>query len=366
MAIQDRFPRQYKYFATKTFYYRGEAIGNHNRLLGRVEGVDGIKTGYTRASGFNLLTSMKRDGRFVIGVVLGGSSGASRDARMASLIANNYNRAYAGARTTPQVTETAALATSPAPIPAAAPAREVRGPVAPLPNPQHLAYAADPVTTATVTQRAPSGSAEPIKPLGVKTVAIQRPTTQYLEAPGFTSSVSTPPTYAAAAGSLVPPATLSPAGSLSSSGTLTAAPAPQPMPQSQQPIRTASAGPITLPASAMVPISAPVAAAPARAAAAPALAPVRNEPARSAAQHKAGWQIQIGAFSAEKEARAKLDVAQAKAKQLLGNADPFTEKVSTGGAALYRARFAGLDEKDAKAACRLLQRNDFACMTLRN
>ncbi|OYX14704.1 MAG: hypothetical protein B7Z15_03045 [Rhizobiales bacterium 32-66-8] len=362
MAIQDRFPRQYKYFATKTFYYRGEAIGNHNRLLGRVEGVDGIKTGYTRASGFNLLTSMKRDGRYVIGVVLGGSSGASRDARMASLIANNYNRAYAGARTTPQVTETAALS-APPPIPAAAPAREARGPVAPLPAPQHLAYAADPVTTASVNQRAaPAGTAEPIKPLGVKTVAIQRPTTQYLEAPGFTQSVSVAPTYAPA-GSLVPP------GKLADTQTLQAAPQPQTL---AQPIRTASAGPVALPASALVPLSAPVAA-PARAAAvAPTAAPARQDPApsrvpaSSSVQHKAGWQIQIGAFSAEKEARAKLDVAQAKAKQILGNADPFTEKVTKGGSDLYRARFAGLDEKNAKEACRLLQRNDFSCMTLRN
>ena len=53
-AIQDRFPRYYRYFATSSFVYRGHAMRNHNKLLGRVEGVDGIKTGYTNASGFNL------------------------------------------------------------------------------------------------------------------------------------------------------------------------------------------------------------------------------------------------------------------------------------------------------------------------
>ncbi|NJL07531.1 MAG: D-alanyl-D-alanine carboxypeptidase [Methylacidiphilales bacterium] len=75
-AIQERFPRYYRYFSTRQFAWRGNSIANHNKLLGRVEGVDGIKTGYTRASGFNLLTSAKRGGRHVVGVVLGGRTGA--------------------------------------------------------------------------------------------------------------------------------------------------------------------------------------------------------------------------------------------------------------------------------------------------
>src|SRR6185436_14533924 len=70
-AIQDRFPRYYRYFATTVFNYRGQSIRNHNRLLGNVEGVDGIKTGYTRASGFNLVSSMRRGNRHLVGVVLG-------------------------------------------------------------------------------------------------------------------------------------------------------------------------------------------------------------------------------------------------------------------------------------------------------
>src|SRR5213592_4079579 len=92
-AIQDRFPRYYRYFATSTFVYRGNAIRNHNRLLGNVEGVDGIKTGYTRASGFNLVTSMRRGNRHLVGVVLGGRSGGSRDATMRNLLAENLEKA---------------------------------------------------------------------------------------------------------------------------------------------------------------------------------------------------------------------------------------------------------------------------------
>ena len=70
-AIQDRFPRYYRYFSTTAFNYRGQSIRNHNHLLGSVEGVDGIKTGYTRASGFNLVTSMRRGNRHLVGVVHG-------------------------------------------------------------------------------------------------------------------------------------------------------------------------------------------------------------------------------------------------------------------------------------------------------
>ena len=92
-AIQDRFPRYYRYFSTSVFNYRGQSIRNHNHLLGNVEGVDGIKTGYTRASGFNLVTSMRRGNRHLVGVVLGGRSGGSRDAIMRNLLAENLDKA---------------------------------------------------------------------------------------------------------------------------------------------------------------------------------------------------------------------------------------------------------------------------------
>ena len=81
-ATEERFPRYFKYFSTHEFAYGGEIIGNVNHLLGRVDGVDGIKTGYTRASGFNLLTSVHRDGRSLVAVVLGGRTAAARDLYM--------------------------------------------------------------------------------------------------------------------------------------------------------------------------------------------------------------------------------------------------------------------------------------------
>lgn len=93
-AMREHFPNRYRYFQTREFNFGGQTIGNHNRLLDRVTGVDGIKTGYTRASGFNLVTSVRpEDGRSVVAVVMGGQTGASRDNQMAALIAEHLPRA---------------------------------------------------------------------------------------------------------------------------------------------------------------------------------------------------------------------------------------------------------------------------------
>lgn len=448
-AIQDRFPKQYKYFATRTFYYRGQAIGNHNRLLGRVEGVDGIKTGYTNASGFNLVTSVKRDGRYLVGVVLGGSSGGSRDARMTSLISQNLPTAYAGGRVAPKITEVADNAFSigkpgsfSAPMPIVA-ARDEMQPhaVAPLPKPAVVEANAEPATTASIPAKpaartptpavaaaAPSaplpqvkpGSAEPIKPVAVKTVSIQKPsaanvaaaptpvqvasTTQFTSAPagvlgylgpsGLAQSPAAAAATAAAEGrahakpqqvaaraDVAPPApAATPTGKDNSrlgapdaaaeqamraariaamepddpyaralraarEGVADNGARPQSVQQPAKPVRTASLAPLAPPQPA---------------------APAPSQRSHAPTSAKTGWSIQIGAFDGEREARTKLDAARARVKSALSGADPYTEKVSKGSSELYRARFAGFDEKSAKEACRLLKRNDFDCMPIRN
>ncbi|MBL8582710.1 MAG: D-alanyl-D-alanine carboxypeptidase [Rhizobiaceae bacterium] len=86
LALRRDFPQYYAYFSTKSFTYGRQRLGNHNRLLGRVKGVDGIKTGYTRASGFNLVTSVQDGDRRLVAVVMGGTSGRARDDHMAELI----------------------------------------------------------------------------------------------------------------------------------------------------------------------------------------------------------------------------------------------------------------------------------------
>ena len=86
LALREHFPRRYKYFKTRTFALGKRRYPNHNRLLGRVRGVDGIKTGYTRASGYNLVTSASSGGRRIVAVVMGGRSGKSRNAYMTKLV----------------------------------------------------------------------------------------------------------------------------------------------------------------------------------------------------------------------------------------------------------------------------------------
>lgn len=92
-AIQHRFPVYYQYFATPSFRYKGAEMRNHNNLLGNVKGVDGIKTGYTEASGYNLTSSVRRDDKHIVSVVLGGTSNGARDARMRQLIEEHIVRA---------------------------------------------------------------------------------------------------------------------------------------------------------------------------------------------------------------------------------------------------------------------------------
>jgi D-alanyl-D-alanine carboxypeptidase len=86
IALREHFPQYYGYFSVSSFQFGKQRINGHNRLLGRIKGVDGIKTGYTRASGFNLVSSVQDGGRSIVSGVIGGSSGASRDAQLAQLI----------------------------------------------------------------------------------------------------------------------------------------------------------------------------------------------------------------------------------------------------------------------------------------
>jgi D-alanyl-D-alanine carboxypeptidase len=106
--------------------------------------------------------------------------------------------------------------------------------------------------------------------------------------------------------------------------------------------------------------------APAKLATAAINVPVAAVNAEPAAKPRGGWLIQVGALPDEKEARQRLEAAQSKAKNLLGKADPFTERLEKGDKVLFRARFAGLEKGQAEAACKYLKRSDMPCMLLKN
>lgn len=96
VALRSHFPHHYHYFANREFVFGGKVVRGHNSLLGRIPGVDGLKTGYIRASGFNLATSAGRGGRRIVAVVMGGESARARDEHMVSLIETYMPRASEG------------------------------------------------------------------------------------------------------------------------------------------------------------------------------------------------------------------------------------------------------------------------------
>jgi len=131
LALLKNHKGYYSYFQTPEFEWNDKVFANHNHLLKRYEGVDGIKTGFIRASGFNLVASAKRDGRRVIGVVFGGSSVVARDNQMIKLLDAAFDRiddtdtnapVMADAKTDRHfgLISSAEAATAPAPAPAKA------------------------------------------------------------------------------------------------------------------------------------------------------------------------------------------------------------------------------------------------------
>jgi D-alanyl-D-alanine carboxypeptidase len=388
-AIQERFPNYYKYFSTESFVYRGEAMRNHNHLLGAVEGVDGIKTGFTHASGFNLLTSVHRDGRYIVGVVMGGPTSSERDERMRELIGAHLKEASLR-HTAPAIAEGAVH-------------HDEAFAKAPMTSRSDHIAAADPHIAVV-------GSNDPIRPVLVKTISFRT-------APVQTASLVSMP-------ALVPIAPPAPqpvlpqrsAAPLSAGRTAAAAPAAPSQTTASTPTHplaeiasAASAADVSVPVRQAAPVAtlavpkpqavatSTVAIPAAAAEAAPAkfvesgpaqMQPAQIEPAPaettadvsagSAPEQTAsaisaepihahsGWMIQIGAFDDEDEAKQHLSDAQLKARAALAAKDPFTEKVQKGDKALYRARFAGFDKTTAEAACRTLKRSDFACMALKD
>ena len=427
-AIQERFPRYYKYFSTRTFEFRGEEIGNHNRLLGSVEGVDGIKTGYIAASGFNIITSVHRDNRYLVAVEFGGSSAGSRDERMRELIHDHLAEAavqhtasmIAETDVKPEAKPDAKPVVPPITVAAAKPDAKVaaKAETKSVPNFALASTASVPVAlTPSKPEAKPEAKSDP-KPAQTYALASAESVqitltsksdpsaTTVVQVPRWAATNAVPSSPRAApmvgseepirpvpvktvmvhAGSAVQTASLVPQVSIAAAEPA-APPAPQTASQPAQPAPAPSAAPAAvkpaalpfpppvakpgassrLTASALpeaAPAPLPTPAAPPPAAAPPAAAP--QPAAQATAPAHVGWMIQVGAFPAEGEAKQRLSSVQTRASRYLASADPFTETVNKGDAVLYRARFAGLGKEQAEAACNYLKHNDVDCMTIKN
>ncbi len=388
-AIQDRFPRYYRYFSTASFTFRGHSIANHNHLLGSVEGVDGIKTGYTRSSGFNLVTSMRRGNRHLVGVVMGGRSGSSRDAIMRNLLAENLEKASTR-RTVAAITEhnpsetsvQVADAEEAAPTPPAPAAQAPSAPGSIMAAPSRPSAAAslmsqaradsssirsDSRTEHAKTEPAPltsgviqtqpiaviPGSSEPMKPVKVKTVQIKAG--QVKLAAAGPSQPAPPITSAIPARTEVPETSNAVVAKAENGKDVARADLP-PQPPGHGTgngiLGVLSASSLSSPSQAM--------------AYADPSPHASSSPSKPEVTHT-GWIIQVGALDSESEALQRIEAARNQAHGLLNKADPFTEPVvAKGDRKLYRARFAGLDRDQAEAVCRTLKRSDISCITMHN
>ncbi len=317
-ALQDRFPQYFHYFALRAYVYHGRSMRNHNHLLGRVDGVDGMKTGYIHDSGFNIVTDVHRRGRHLIVAVFGGRSARVRDAHVIGLI-DSHIKLAATKRTAPKVVEGwqhAMAHAMTAPNKTASNEHSAKVVAAtPLPPRPPLAEPAAPAP----------GSTAPIKPIAVRTVMVQQAQSMH---------------------------TASLAQLTSNSRKLRPAPV------------TANPAKVTTVAVR----HAPDKTAPAnQVASADTSVPVTHAAAQELeAKPRGGWMIQVGAFDVEKDAKERLTLCRSKAKSELGEAAPFTEPVAKGAKTLYRARFAGLGKAQAETACKQLKRSDIPCMMLRN
>jgi D-alanyl-D-alanine carboxypeptidase len=350
IAIQERFPQYYRYFSLPSFVYRGHAIRNHNHLLGSVEGVDGIKTGYTRDSGFNLVTSVRRGPRHIVAVVLGGRSASRRDARMRELIEENIAQA----------------STKPQPVQVADAAKQAAAQTKPttLASAERTPAVSAPPRAAETTSAIVPGSNAPLTPVRVKTVSVK-----LVPPKNAVAAAKAEPVQSAVVAQAVPAAPqvteeaeASPDEALAQ--TLAAAAPIEPV-QPQQHQQQQQAAPTPPPAARPGVLGhLPAMVAAAKEAAIPSakadeIIPMHRTTTRG------GWAIQIGAYEDEGEAKQKLSNAKGKISQMLRKAEAYIERTVKGAKTYYRARFAGLDREQAETACKRLKREDVACMALK-
>jgi D-alanyl-D-alanine carboxypeptidase len=329
-AIQERFPRYYHYFSLEEFSYHGQRIRNHNHLLGRIPGMDGIKTGYTRASGFNLLTSVHYRGRAIIAVIIGGATAASRDRAMAALIDREINEASTR-HTAPMIAEVAQERDD-------SPARET-------PVRENSAREA---RTAPVSSWATKSWAAKAEALGTPDandvpLPVARPRPAYIAStPASGDDVTTGSVHRVAFDG----STERPEASTATPSNLHWVVGPAPAKISNSPGLSesdlAAAGITVKPQTH------------------------KDEADDAPRALPPGWIIQIGATDDAAKADALLARAKARGLSALDDAQAFTQKVQKGDATLYRARFAGLAADDAQAACRSLKRSGFACFAMKN
>lgn len=329
IAIYQHFPTYYEYFQTTSFRYNGKTYGNHNRVLGYMGAVDGIKTGYINAAGSNLLTAARKDNRHIVVVAFGFNSAAARDEKVRQLVSSYLNKGRRGdylqtamvplpgrqgntqfalaqprkptfAMPTPMPDfRLAALVAGNGAQPQAQVAVASAGPVT-MPTPAPADLGLSPAVQAANVLAAPT-QAEPLYPS-------QDVIGAWLSE---TYNLGAPP---AALGQTAPSTPLLPPGNVDGG----------------------AGQPVDLMHSGAVADAAPI----------------------------SGWIVQIGAGPSEDSARAMLSDAAGKVGSL-GDFRSYVERFEKNGQIFYRARFVGFGDRDAATnMCNRLKDQNLACLAL--
>ncbi len=336
LSLREHFPQYYKFFSARSFKFRGTTINGHNRLLGRVTGVDGIKTGYINASGYNLVTSVSRDNRKLVAVVMGGRTGASRDAHMTELVqtylpqASPRSGAPLVASWSPggKSSAPAAIQQRVATLPETGPMPTMRGEL--IDSRVATAYGSNAASAVNDAIATPSNRPR-VGQDALRQAMQERATPQQLVVPTANALAPEPARRRPAPQNFEVPQM--PSQSPRTPG----APIPRaPIPSASLDNRPTGS------------IESPIA-------------------ERVAAATQRGWIVQIASTPAQSTADAMLDEARLIAGAALADARPVTDVVANGTNRLYRARFAGFDSReDAEAACLVLQSRSYPCYAIAN
>jgi D-alanyl-D-alanine carboxypeptidase len=370
LRLGDDFPKHYPLFSTRTFTYKDETFRNHNTLLSNYEGSDGIKTGYTRASGFNLVSSVRRGRKHVVGAIFGGASAGTRNAAMRTFLnmglvrASNEKTRQPGRALVAQARPEPERAVGPVPTPR----RVERASPAPIvdetspraePAPAVQAYA--PAPAPAVTQPSPAIQVARVRPVLVGPRQGDPAADQAQARTDIARERPAPaPTWATGSGG-------SPRSNLS--GALPKEPA---NPHEQAASR--GAPPSTLEQQAAnLERREPAGAVPAWPAptvsplpAAPPAPRSRAHPVTTASNAAPGaFHIQIGAYQSQAEAERRLLSAREIAPGVLANHAPVTTQVKQGDKLFFRARYAGFEAPAAATACSELKRLKIDCLVMR-
>lgn len=414
LRLQDDYPAYYPMFGTRTFSYAGKSYRNHNTLLNSFQGIDGIKTGYTRMSGFNVVTSVKRGGRHIVGAVLGGASAATRNGEMRVLMTRALSHASTNRTRKRAPLLIAKLKLSPklAARPTQKTIKNTDKPIqvaeagAKTPIIKPFATSIEPTNAPTDRATAPPNAAlqpqlPPVQIFKVKRVMVaprQGPpapepnpelTTDVTpQAPvEVASKTGVEPTASVYTVASAPPASIGDLITKSlaideGSGISQAAILPQAAGQTDRPNVSATESDSTVEL-AMVgaprlsprePTDKSTEALPPSTLQAQANAlltqhatPVTVAEAkieRQAAEQLPGYVIQIGAYVSIDDAQRALQSVQTQASTLLSGAATVTQPVEKSGRTMYRARFSGFDANRATSTCSQLRRQSIDCFVI--